>query len=98
AAPIKPMAVRREEVPADAVAEQKRIYMTQITNQMADKPEQVREKIASGKMEAWYKETVLLEQEFIKDPAKKVRDVVAAAGPGATVQQFARFFVGEAAG
>jgi elongation factor Ts len=77
------------------VAEQKRIFDTQIANQMADKPEQVREKIASGKMDAWFKEVALLEQEFIKDPAKKVRDVASAAGAGLTVTRFARFFVGE---
>jgi elongation factor Ts len=96
ASPIKPIAVRREEVDAQSVEEQKRIYVAQIANQMADKPEQVREKIALGKLEAWFKETVLLEQEFIKDPAKKIRDVVAAAGDDATVKQFARFVVGEA--
>lgn len=96
AAPVKPQAVRREEIDSDAAAEQKRIFVAQIANQMADKPEQVREKIATGKMEAWFKEIVLLEQEFVKDPAKKVRDVVS--GGGATVTKFARFFVGEAAG
>jgi elongation factor Ts len=96
AAPVKPQAVRREEIDAEAAAEQKRIFVAQIANQMADKPEQVREKIAAGKMESWFKEIVLLEQEFVKDPSKKVRDMVAPAG--ATVAKFARFFVGEANG
>jgi elongation factor Ts len=97
ASPVRPLAVRREEVPAELVAEQHRIFLTQIANTMGDKPEPVREKIASGKLDAWYKETVLLEQEFIKDPAKKIRDLVAAAGKDLSVAAFARFLVGEAA-
>jgi elongation factor Ts len=97
AAPIKPLAVRREEMPEEAVAEQRRIYLTQIATQMADKPESVREKIASGKLDSWYKETVLLEQEFVKDPSKRIREVLAAAGNDLTVSAFARFFVGEGA-
>jgi elongation factor Ts len=64
---------------------------------MADKPESVREKIASGKLDSWYKETVLLEQEFVKDPSKRIREVLAAAGNDLTVSAFARFFVGEGA-
>ncbi|GIW88771.1 MAG: elongation factor Ts [Isosphaeraceae bacterium] len=95
ATPIKPLAVRREEMPEAVVAEQKRIFLTQIATQMADKPEPVREKIAGGKMDAWYKETVLLEQEFVKDPSKRIREVLAAAGKDLTVSRFARFFVGE---
>jgi elongation factor Ts len=84
----RPITVRREDVPADAVAEQKRIFMTQV----ADKPENVREKIATGKLDAWYRENVLLEQELVKDSSKKVRDVL---GSGVTVTRFARFVVGE---
>lgn len=97
ATPMKPLAVRREEMPADVVAEQKRIFLTQIATQMAEKPESVREKIATGKLDAWFKESVLLEQEFIKDPSKKVRDVAAEAGKDLTVAAFARVFVGESA-
>ncbi len=97
ATPIKPLAVRREEMPAKAVEEQHGIYLAQIATQMADKPEQIREKIASGKMDAWYKETVLLEQEFIKDPGKRIRDVLSGVNKDLTVAAFARFFVGETA-
>src|SRR6185437_4068469 len=45
-----PVAVRREDVPADLVEEQKKIFVAQA----ADKPENVREKIAEGKLNAWY--------------------------------------------
>ena len=97
AAPVKPAGVRREEIESALVEEQKRIFATQVENQMGDKPAAVREKVASGKLESWYKETVLLEQEFIKDPSKKVREVVSAAGKDLSVKAFARFFVGESA-
>ena len=95
---MKPVAVRREDVPAEQVEEQRRIYVAQVANQMADKPEQIREKIATGKLDAWFKESTLLEQEFVKDPSKKVRDVVAAVGKDLNVARFARFVVGESTG
>src|ERR687885_169871 len=56
----RPLCVRREELPPEAVAEQKRIFLAQV----ADKPEAIREKIAEGKLNAWYGETVLLDQAF----------------------------------
>jgi elongation factor Ts len=86
----KPLTVRREDVPADVVAEQKRIYITQV----ADKPENVREKIATGKLDAWYRESVLLEQDLVKDSSKKVRDLL---GSDNSVKRFARYVVGEIA-
>jgi elongation factor Ts len=87
----KPVGVDRDAVPADAVEEQKRIFVAQA----ADKPEAIREKIAAGKLDAWFRENTLLDQEFVKDASKKVRDVVAAAGAGLKVTRFARFVVGE---
>ena len=97
ATPIKPSGVSREDVPSELVAEQKRIFETQIANTMGDKPAAVREKVAGGKLDSWSKETVLLEQEVIKDPAKKVIDVLTAASKSLSVKGFSRFFVGESA-
>lgn len=91
----RPLALKREEVSATLVEEQKRIYETQVATQMADKPAQIREKIATGKLDAWYRENTLLDQEYVKDPTKKVHEVVAAAGKGVTVTRIARFVVGE---
>jgi elongation factor Ts len=93
----RPVAIQREDVPEAVVAEQKRIFLVQMANDpaMAQKPEQVREKIATGKLDAWFKESTLLEQEFVKDPTKKVREVVAAAGKDLKVLQMACFIVGE---
>jgi elongation factor Ts len=92
----RPLYVSREEVPADVVAEQKRIFMTQA----ADKPEAVREKISEGKLNAWYKEVVLVDQPFAKDDSKTVRDMILAVnartGENVSIARFARFVIGEA--
>ena len=90
-----PAYVKREDVPEDVVAEQKRIFMSQV----ADKPANIQEKIAQGKLDAWYGETVLLDQKFVKDDTKTVRDVILAVnsrtGENISVARFARFVVGE---
>ncbi|HEX8199094.1 MAG TPA: elongation factor Ts [Isosphaeraceae bacterium] len=91
----RPLCVRRDEMPAETVAEQRRIFLAQV----ADKPEPIREKIAEGKLNAWYGESVLLDQVFVKDPSRTVRDVISAVnartGENITVARFARFVVGE---
>ena len=88
----RPIAARRDEVSADAVAEQKRIFVAQAE----DKPENIREKIAEGKLNSWYGEIVLVDQVFVKDPSRKVIDVIKATGPGIELGHFARLAVGEA--
>jgi elongation factor Ts len=93
----RPLWVRREEIPADALAEQKRLFMAQA----ADKPENIREKIAEGKLGAWYGEVVLIDQKFVKDEARSIREMIqevnARTGENIAVSRFARFVVGEAA-
>ncbi|HWE38515.1 MAG TPA: translation elongation factor Ts [Isosphaeraceae bacterium] len=86
----RPLCVRREEMPTDVVAEQKRIFLTQA----ADKPEGVRDKIATGKLEAWFAENTLVDQPLVRDPSKRVRDLL---GGSAQVTRFAHFVVGEGA-
>jgi elongation factor Ts len=93
----RPLCVRREEVPADVLAEQKQLFVAQA----ADKPENIREKIAEGKLNAWYGEVVLMDQKFVKDEARTIREMVqqvnARTGENITISRFARFVVGEAA-
>ncbi len=92
-----PLCVRREEMDPKVVEEQRRIFLKQVE----DKPEQIREKIADGKINSWYGESVLLDQMFVKDPAKIVREVMtelnARCGENISVARFARFIVGELA-
>jgi elongation factor Ts len=92
----RPLCVRREEVPAESLAEQKQVFVAQA----ADKPENIREKIAEGKLNAWYGEVVLMDQKFVKDESKTIREMVqevnARTGENISVSRFARFVVGEA--
>ncbi len=90
-----PAYIKREDVPEEAIAEQKRIFMSQV----ADKPVNMQEKIAQGKIDSWFSESVLLDQKFVKDETKTVRDVILAVnsrtGENISVARFARFVVGE---
>jgi elongation factor Ts len=92
---MNPAYVRREDVPEDVVAEQKRIFVSQV----ADKPANIQEKIATGKLDAWYGEICLMDQNFVKDDTKTIRDLVLAVnsrtGENISVARFARFVVGE---
>ena len=70
-------------------------------SQVGDKPVNIQEKIAEGKLNAWFSESVLLDQKFVKDETKTVREVILAVnsrtGENISVARFARFKVGEPA-
>lgn len=91
-----PIAVRREDVPADIVAKEREIYAAQLD---ASKPEAVREKILQGKVDAFFKERCLLEQPFVKDPKLTVKDLIQAkiqkTGENIQFSRFARFEIGK---
>ena len=89
--------VSRDEVPEDVREAESRIY----EQEAADKPENVREKIVSGKLDSWLATIVLLEQEM-HDPryegktVQQLRDeLTAATGENVVIRRFARFAVGE---
>jgi elongation factor Ts len=96
-AAANPRYVRREEMPAEEVEKEKSIYRRQAQEQR--KPENVTEKIVEGKMERFYSEVCLLEQGFIKDPDRKVSDIlndaVARLKENIQVRRFARYHLGE---
>ncbi|MGZ8464269.1 MAG: translation elongation factor Ts [Candidatus Binatia bacterium] len=96
-AATNPRCVRREEVSADEFEREKVIYRQQALE--SGKPEKVIEMIVQGKMEKFYSEVCLLEQSFVKDPDKKVIDVVndaiARLGENIQVRRFARYHLGE---
>lgn len=92
----RPIWVTREEVPADAVAREKDIYREQMTT--SGKPAAVIEKIIEGKLDKWYSEVCLLEQPYIKDPDKKIQDLltnaIAKLGENIRISRFARMEIG----
>jgi len=96
-AALSPLYVRREEVPAELIEKEKEIYAAQARE--SGKPEQVIEKMVSGKLEKFFKEVCLLEQPFVKNPDQSVEkliiEAVAKLGENITVRRFARFKVGE---
>ena len=73
------------------------IYRTQAKNE--GKKEQIVERIATGRLEKYYQEVCLLDQTFIKDPGKTIKDVLGdlskTTGKTATVRRFIRFHLGE---
>jgi len=92
-AAMNPMTIGRDGIPKDVVAREMEIYKTQAANE--GKPAPIQEKIAHGRLEKFYQEVCLLEQIFIKDGAKTIKDYLAEAGRGATVTRFHRFHLGE---
>jgi elongation factor Ts len=91
-AAMRPQYVTRDEVPADVTQKERRIA-EQITRDEG-KPEQAIEKIVEGRVGAFYKDVVLTEQAFVKEPKQSVAQVLKA--DGVTVRGFARFQVGQA--
>ena len=93
----KPEYVRREEVPAEVIEKEKEIMKAQAINE--GKPEAVAEKIVAGKIDKYYAEVCLLEQDFIKDPDKTVQQVltekISNIGENITIRRFVRFERGE---
>ena len=94
-AAANPGYVSREEVPQDVIEREKDIYRAQVTN----KPPQVVEKIVEGKLEKFFSDTCLVDQVFVKDPDKKIKDVitekVAKVGENIVVRRFVRYQLGE---
>ena len=99
-AAANPRCVRRDEVSTADLDKEKAIYRQQALE--SGKPEKVVDKIIEGKIDKFYSEVCLLEQSFIKDPDKKVQDVVneaiARLGENIQVRRFARFHLGEGVG
>jgi elongation factor Ts len=98
-AALNPRFVRREEVPAEVLEREREINREQAKG--SGKPEQILEKIVSGKLEKFYEENCLYEQHFIKDESITIREMieqmVAKVGENIGVRRFSRFKVGETA-
>jgi len=93
-AAAEPRWVAPKDVPAEAVNEEREIAKAQAA--ASGKPAQVVEKIAEGKVAKFYEQVCLVDQAFVKDPAKKVSAVLAERG-NVAVKRFLRFKLGEGA-
>jgi elongation factor Ts len=86
----KPQYRAREEVPAEAVDEERQTLLN--ITKAEGKPEAAWPKIVEGRLDGWYKERVLLEQPFVRDEKQTIAQL--AAGGGAEVVHFAQLFIG----
>lgn len=95
-AAMNPVAVDPDSVPAEVVAREKAIVTEQIRNdpKMAGKPDQMIDKIATGKLNAFFKENTLTAQAFVKDASKTVGEYLKSADAEAKVTQFKRVQLG----
>ncbi len=95
-AAMNPVAVDPDSVPADVVAREKAIVTEQIKNdpKMAGKPDEMIDKIAVGKLNAFFKENTLTAQGFVKDASKTVGEYLAGVDKEAKVTQFKRVQLG----
>ncbi|HYV55582.1 MAG TPA: translation elongation factor Ts [Chitinophagaceae bacterium] len=95
-AALSPVAVDAESVPADIIAREKDIALDQLKNdpKMAGKPADMLDKIAAGKLNAFFKEQTLLAQAFVKDGGKTVGDYLKSISSDLKVTEFKRVALG----
>ena len=97
ASPSEPLYLTREDIPAEVLEDHRRIFEAQALE--AGKPDNVIPKIVAGKVEAFYKESVLVDQPYVKDDSKTIQGLLdelsAKVGEKIAVRRFARYKVGE---
>ena len=96
-AATNPISINREDVPEDVINREKDIYSEQAKS--TGKPDNVVEKIVDGKLNKYFQESCLVEQVYIKDSDKKIKDLVtetiATLGENITLNRYSRFAIGE---
>jgi len=96
-AAARPLYVSREEIPAEEIERERAIYAAQAAQ--SGKPPQVIAKMVEGKVDKYAAEVCLLDQDYVKEPGKAIRQVVADAigklGENISVRRFMRFQLGE---
>ncbi|HOL17803.1 MAG TPA: translation elongation factor Ts [Bacillota bacterium] len=96
-AAANPQYLSKDDVPAGILEQEREILQAQARNE--GKPEHVIDRIVEGRMEKFYKENCLLEQPFIRDQEKTIKEllaeIIAKIGENIVIRRFARFAVGE---
>jgi elongation factor Ts len=95
---MTPQYVLREQIPQTVIEKELEIYKIQAQNE--GKPAHIAEKISQGRLDKFYQEVVLMEQSFIKDSGKTIKDIIdeeiAKVGEKISVRRFLRYHLGEA--
>jgi len=93
----KPLYISKEDVPQNEIEDEKAILRAQALNE--GKPEKIVDKMVEGRIQKHYATVCLLEQEFVKDTDKKVKDIITeriqVTGENISVRRFARYEMGE---
>jgi len=96
-AATNPLSISRDEIDQSVLDREKEIFADQAKE--SGKPENIIDKIVDGKVEKYFAESCLLEQQYIKDPDRKVFDLitesVATLGENIVINRFIRFAIGE---
>ena len=96
-AATNPLVVTRSDLRPEILDKEKEIYRTQAKNE--GKPEKIIERIVEGKLEKYFQEVCLLEQPFVKDQDRSLKDrideTIAKLGENIAVKRFVRFRLGE---
>ena len=97
ASPSAPRWLSRDEVPVETLEHERKLFEAQARED--GKPEDVIPRIVEGRIDAFFKETVLLDQQFVKDTAKTIQDLLdevgAKTGEKVAVRRFTRYRLGE---
>lgn len=92
-----PLAVSEDGIPEDVIERERAVFQEQVKNE--GKPENLWDKIVEGKLKKFYQENTLLEQPYIRDPDKTVRQLItevsAKTGENIVVRRFTRYALGE---
>ena len=96
-AAAKPLYLTKEEVPTDVLNKEKEVLKAQALNE--GKPAKIIDKMIEGRVAKYYEEICLMEQNFVKDPSKKISDIINEAvltiGEKITIRRFTRYEMGE---
>ena len=92
-----PLAIIREDIDSSVVEKEKEIFVEQ--SQKSGKPDNIIEKMVEGRLNKFFQENVLLEQSFVKDPSKTIKDLitdkVSVLGENIMINNFSRFQIGQ---
>lgn len=99
-AAMSPLYVSREDVPEDVIAHERELYRAQALDE--GKPENIVDRIVDGRLEKFYQQVCLLEQEFIRDDEQTIEELlkeqITKTGENIVIRRFSRYQLGESLG